>query len=287
MPAVPVASDLREIKVQQQCAWVAGDYAAIGTTLQLTGELLCEAVDVVAGELVLDVATGNGNAALAAARRGAVVTASDFVGQLLGRTGARAAAEGLAVELQPADAENLPFDDATFDLVLSTFGVMFTPQPDVAATELLRVCRPGGRIGLANWTPSSFVGQMFDVVGRYVPPLAGLPSPFEWGEKTRLHGLLDDGVSTLTVTPRVFIFRYRSARHWLDAFRIHYGPVIKAFAALDRTGRDALDAELLALARAHDTSTAGVFRVPSEYVEVVAVRDGRAPIGGRARLTRR
>jgi ubiquinone/menaquinone biosynthesis C-methylase UbiE len=281
MPAVPVASDLREIKAQQQSAWVAGDYAAIGTTLQLTGELLCEAVDVVAGELVLDVATGNGNAALAAARRGAVVTASDFVGQLLGRTGARAAAEGLAVELQPADAENLPFDDATFDLVLSTFGVMFTPEPDVAATELLRVCRPGGRIGLANWTPSGFVGQMFDVVGRHVPLLAGLPSPFEWGEKARLHGLLDDGVSTLTVTPRVFIFRYRSARHWLDAFRIHYGPVVKAFATLDRTGRDALDAELLALARAHDTSTAGVFRVPSEYVEVVAIRDGRAPIGAR------
>jgi SAM-dependent methyltransferase len=272
MPAASAVPELRDIKVRQQSAWAAGDYAAIGTTLQLTGERLCEAVDVVAGELVLDVATGNGNAALAAARRGAVVTACDFVGRLLRRTGARAAAEGLAVELQPADAENLPFEDGTFDLVLSAFGAMFTPRPEIVAAELLRVCRPGGRIGLANWTPNGFVGQTADIVGRHVPPPAGLRSPFEWGDARRLHRLLDDGVEALTITAEEFVFRYRSPRHWLDAFRLHYGPIVKAFAALDRAGREALDAELLALARLYNTSTTGALRIPGEYLQVIAVR---------------
>ena len=266
--------DVAAVKSRQHATWSAGDYAAVGTTLQVTGELLCEAVDVVAGEHVLDVAAGNGNASLAAARRGAVVTASDYVDELLERTGARAAAEGLSVELRVADAENLPFDDGAFDLVLSTFGVMFTPQPDVAAAELLRVCRPAGRIGLANWTPTGFVGQMFSVVGRYVPPPAGLRSPLEWGTPSRVRELLGGGVSLLTVTPRAYVFRYRSARHWADSFRTQYGPLVKAFAALDPADRDQLDAELVALATAHNTSTAGALRIPSEYLEVVAVRRG-------------
>jgi SAM-dependent methyltransferase len=272
MPSTSTVLDVEAIKVRQRSTWSDGDYAAIGTTLQLTGELLCEAVDVVAGELVIDVAAGNGNAALAAARRGGVVTACDYVDQLLDRTGARAAAEGVAIELCPADAEKLPFDDGTFDVVLSTFGVMFTPQPEIAAAELLRVCRPGGRIGLANWTPAGFVGQMFKLVGSLVPPPAGLRSPLEWGEPARLFELLDGGVSALTVTPRTYVFRYRSARHWLDAFRTQYGPVLRAFAALDADGRDELDSELMGLARAHNTSTSGALRIPSEYLEVVAVR---------------
>jgi len=222
---------------------------------------------------VLDVAAGNGNAALAAARRGGLVTATDYVDELLGRAGDRASADGLAIELVPADAERLPFDDATFDVVLSTFGVMFAPQPEVAAAELLRVTRPAGRIGLANWTPAGFVGQMFRIVGGYVPPPAGLPSPLEWGDRSRLHELLGHGVSSLDVRSTTFVFRYRSPRHWVDAFRTQYGPVLKAFAALDDSGRDALDADLLALARAHDaTAGAGALRIPSEYLEVVAVR---------------
>jgi SAM-dependent methyltransferase len=272
MPPTSSTLDVAAVKARQHGAWSAGDYAAIGTTLQLTGELLCEAVDVAAGELVLDVATGNGNAALAAARRGAVVTASDYVPQLLDRTGARADAEGLAIELRSADAEQLPFTDGTFDVVVSTFGVMFTPQPDVAAAELLRVCRPGGRIGLANWAPTSFVGKLFTIVGQYSPPPPGLRSPLEWGTPARLDELLGRGVTSLTVTPRTHIFRYRSARHWLDAFRTQYGPVLKAFAALDPAGRDQLDAELIALATASDTSTTHGARIPSDYVEVVAVR---------------
>jgi ubiquinone/menaquinone biosynthesis C-methylase UbiE len=272
MPSTSSTLDVAAVKARQHDTWSAGDYAAIGTTLQLTGERLCEAVDVAAGELVLDVAAGNGNAALAAARRGAVVTASDYVEQLLDRTGARADAEGLAVELRPSDAEALPFTDGTFDVVLSTFGVMFTPQPDVAAAELLRVCRPGGRIGLANWAPTSFIGTLFTIVGRYSPPPPGLRSPLEWGTPARLDELLGRGVSSLTVTPRAHVFRYHSARHWLDAFRTHYGPVLKAFAALDPAGRDDLDAELIALATASDTSTTGGLRIPSDYLEVVAVR---------------
>jgi ubiquinone/menaquinone biosynthesis C-methylase UbiE len=272
MPPTSATLDVAAVKARQHSTWSAGDYAAIGTTLQITGELLCEAVDVAAGEFVLDVAAGNGNAALAAARRGAVVTASDYVEQLLDRTGARAEAEGLAVELRTADAEDLPFADGTFDVVLSTFGVMFTPQPDVAAAELLRVCRPGGRIGLANWSPTGFVGQLFTIVGRYVPPPPGLRSPLEWGTPTRLRELLGRGASSLTVTPRAYVFRYRSARHWLDAFRTQYGPVLKTFAALDPAGRDKLDAELIALASAHDTSTTSGLRIPSDYVEVIAVR---------------
>jgi ubiquinone/menaquinone biosynthesis C-methylase UbiE len=264
--------DIAAVKARQRDTWSDGDYAAIGTTLQLTGELLCEAVDVNAGELVLDVAAGNGNAALAAARRGGLVTATDYVDELLERTGRRATAEGLAIELRVADAEHLPFDDGTFDLVLSTFGVMFTPQPDVAAAELLRVCRPGGRIGLANWSPAGFIGQMFRTIGRYVPPPAGLRSPLEWGTASRLRELLDGGVSSLIITPRAFAFRYRSARHWVDAFRTQYGPVLRAFAALDPARRQDLDAELVALAAAHNESTTGTLRVPSEYVEVVAVR---------------
>jgi hypothetical protein len=158
--------------------------------------------------------------------------------------------------------------------VLSTFGVTFTPQPDVAAAELLRVCCLGGRIGLANWSPTGFVGRLFTIIGRYVPPPPGLRSPLEWGTPTRLRELLGGGVSSLTVTPRAHIFRYRSARHWLDAFRTQYGPMLKTFAALDPAGRDKLDAELIALATAHDTSTTGGLRIPSDYVEVIAVRSG-------------
>ena len=266
MPPVGSSTlDVAAVKARQHGTWSSGDYSAIGTTLQSTGESLAEAVDIGAGELVLDVAAGNGNAALAAARRGGLVTATDYVDELLGRAGDRASADGLAIELVTADAEHLPFDDGAFDVVLSTFGVMFAPQPEVAAAELLRVTRPGGRIGLANWTPDGFVG--------YVRPPAGLPSPLEWGDRSRLHELLGHGVSSLDVLPTTFVFRYRSPRHWVDAFRTQYGPVLKAFAALDDTGRDALDADLLALARAHDaTSGAGALRIPSEYLEVVAVR---------------
>ena len=265
------AVDFEAVKNRQQGMWASGDYAVIGTTLQITGELLCEAVDVQAGQRVLDVAAGNGNAALAAARRGCEVTASDYVGALLQRAEARAASEGLAIDCREADAEALPFPDATFDVVLSTFGVMFAPNQEQAAAELVRVCRPGGRIGLANWTPASFVGQMLKIVSRRVPPPAGVRSPLEWGTEARLGELFGDEV-TVDAQRRHFIFRYRGARDWLDTFRSFYGPMHRAFAAVDPEAAAALEGELLDLAETHNTSTAGTLRVPSEYLEVVATR---------------
>ena len=267
----PTDIDFEAIKTRQQGTWSSGDYAVIGTTLQITGETLCEAVDVAAGERVLDVAAGNGNASLAAARRGCEVTASDYVPALLDGTRSRAAAEGLTVDVKEADAEALPFDDASFDVVLSIFGVMFTPNQERAAAELLRACRPGGRIGLANWTPEGFVGQMFKIVGRHVPPPAGVRSPLEWGKETRLAELFGKDTQALGMNRREFIFRYRSAEHWLDTFRTYYGPVHKAFAALDDKASRAFEADLLALAREHNTSTTAL-RIPSEYLEVVAVK---------------
>ena len=271
MSTSEITIDYTAIKERQQRTWSAGDYALIGTTLQMTGELLCEVVDVAAGERVLDVAAGNGNAALAAARRGCDVTACDYVPALLERARARAAAEGLSLETDAADAEALPYADASFDVVLSTFGVMFTPQQEQAASELVRVCRPGGRIGLISWTPTSFVGQMFKLVGRYTPPPAGVRSPLLWGSETRLGELFGQDVARCDHQRREFMFRYRSAAHWLDAFRAWYGPMNRAFAALEPAAQAAFERDLVALAEAHNTSSA-TLRVPSEYLLTVAVK---------------
>jgi ubiquinone/menaquinone biosynthesis C-methylase UbiE len=272
--ATSTATDFEAIKVRQQATWSSGDYAVIGTTLQIVGETLSEAVDIAAGERVLDVAAGNGNASLAAARRGAEVTASDYVPALLEGTRARAAAEGLTINTREADAEQLPFADASFDAVLSVFGVMFTPNQERSAAELARVCRPGGRIGVANWTPDGFIGQMFKIVGRYAPPPAGVRPPLEWGSEARIKELFGASVRTIDAQRKHFVFRYRSPQHWVDTFRNYYGPTLKAFAALDRAQQDAFEDDLLTLANQHNTSSRGGFRVPSEYLEVVATRVG-------------
>jgi SAM-dependent methyltransferase len=264
--------DFEAIKTRQQATWSSGDYAVIGTTLQITGESLCEAVDVGAGERVLDVAAGNGNAALAAARREASVIATDYVRGLLDRARVRAAADGLKLEVREGDAEALPFAGAMFDVVLSTFGVMFTPNQERAAAELLRVCRPGGRIGLASWTPDSFVGEMFKIVCRYVPPPAGVRSPLEWGSDARLRELFGSRVQALTMRRREFVFRYCSPERWLDVFRSYYGPTHKAFATLDRAGQAAFARDLLGIAHRYNTGRAGAFRASSAYLEAVAVK---------------
>jgi SAM-dependent methyltransferase len=273
MTADAATIDYDTIKARQRDTWASGDYARIGTTLQIVGETLCESVDVEAGQLVLDVAAGNGNASLAAARRGCEVTASDYVATLLGGTVARAAADGLAIDAREADAEALPFPDESFDVLLSTFGVMFCPNQERAASELLRVCRRGGRIGLASWTPGGFIGQMFKIVGRHVPPPAGVRPPLEWGTEGRLQELLGGGAA-ISAQPRHFVFRYRSAQDWLETFRTYYGPTLKAFGALDDAARGALEQELLVLAEASNTSTTGALRIPGEYLEVVAVKTG-------------
>ncbi len=272
MPTTTPTADLDAVKARQHRAWSSGDYAVISSTLQITGELLCETVDIAAGERVLDVAAGNGNTSLAAARRGAVVTAADYVPALLERTRARAAADGLSVDVREADAEALPFADASFDVVLSTFGVMFAPRQEQVMAELLRVCRPGGRIGLANWTPDSFVGRMFRVMGRYVPSPEGVRSPVEWGTRARVGALFGTDVESIAVREREFVLRYRSAQHWLDTFRDWYGPTHNAFAVLGPADRIALERDLVALAEVHNTSEAGALRIPSEYIEVIAVK---------------
>ncbi|SEJ06041.1 Methyltransferase domain-containing protein [Pseudomonas linyingensis] len=270
--AVSPQADLAAIKARQQATWASGDFAVIGTTLQIVGELLAEAVDLRAGERVLDVAAGNGNATLAAARRFAEVTSTDYVPHLLDKAAARARAEGLAVEFQVADAENLPFADGSFDVALSTFGVMFAPDQPRTAAELLRVVRHGGRIGLANWTPEGFIGELFRVIGAHVPPPAGLRSPLRWGDEAALVELFGPQAADIRCTRKLFNFRYRSAAHWIEIFRTYYGPTHKAFAALDAAGQAALHADLERLLAARNVGGADSLVVPGEYLEVVITR---------------
>jgi ubiquinone/menaquinone biosynthesis C-methylase UbiE len=268
--AAPV--DLRAVKARQQGAWSSGDYAVVGTTLQIVGEDLCEALDLRAGQKVLDVAAGNGNATLAAARRFADVTSTDYVPALLKRGGERAAADGLQVDFREADAEALPFADGTFDIVLSTFGVMFTPDQDKAAAELVRVCKRGGRIGLANWTPEGFIGQLFKTIGKHMPPPAGVKSPALWGTRARLAEMFEPHATSIKSAQRNFVFRYRSAEHWLDIFRTYYGPVHKTFAALQPDAQAALERDLKDLIGRFNRADDGSMVVPSEYLEIVITR---------------
>ncbi|HVG69643.1 MAG TPA: methyltransferase domain-containing protein [Vicinamibacterales bacterium] len=270
--ATPAAApDLAAVKAKQQAMWASGDFAVIGTTLQIVGELLCEAVDVGGGERVLDVAAGNGNATLAAARRFAHVTSTDYVPALLDGGRRRAEAEGLHVTFEGADAEALPYQDGSFDVVLSTFGTMFAPDHQKSSSELLRVCRLGGRIGLASWTPEGFIGQMFRVVAKYVPPPAGVKSPLLWGTRDYLDGLFASA-SAIDHTVRDFAFRYESPEHFVEVFRTFYGPVHKAFGALDANGQAALNADLLTLLRSCARKSAAGLVVPAEYLETVVTR---------------
>jgi ubiquinone/menaquinone biosynthesis C-methylase UbiE len=264
--------DLEAVKSRQQAAWSSGDYALVGTTLQIVGEQLCEAVDLRAGQTVLDVAAGNGNASLAAARRWCDVLATDYVPALLERARERAVAERLPIKFQHADAEALPFPDAGFDVVLSTFGVMFTPNQERAAAEMLRVCRPGGKIGMANWTPEGYIGQLFKTIGKYVPPPAGIRSPALWGTRTRLAELFEGPAISITAAQREFVFRYRSPEHCVETFRNYYGPVLKAFGALNATDQAALQADLLRLIERFNRAGDGTMVVPSEYLEIVITR---------------
>jgi ubiquinone/menaquinone biosynthesis C-methylase UbiE len=264
--------DFAALKARQQGAWSSGDYAVVGTTLQIVGEQLCEALDLRPGSKVLDVAAGNGNVTLAAARRFCDVTSTDYVPALLERGSERAAAERLTIDFRQADAEALPFPDESFDVVVSTFGVMFTPDQTKAAAEMLRVCKSGGKIGLANWTPDGFIGLLFKTLGKYLPPPAGVKSPALWGTRPRLNELFGAQASAVHIAARTFVFRYRSAQHWLYMFKTYYGPMLKAFAALDATAQAALERDLLALVEQFDRAGHGAMAVPSEYAEVVITK---------------
>jgi SAM-dependent methyltransferase len=269
----PTPVDLAAIKTRQQGAWSTGNYSIVGTTLQIVGENLCEALDLRAGARVLDVAAGNGNLTLAAARRWCEVTSTDYVPSLLEAGRARALADGLTVHFQEADAENLPFADASFDVVASTFGVMFTPNQEKAASELARVCKPGGRIGLANWTPESFIGQLFRIMGKYIPPAPGMKPPALWGTKARLDELFGKVTRDIRVVNREFMFRYRSPEHWIEVFRTYYGPVNKAYGALDAERQAALTHDLITLMNSLNRSGDSTLVLPGEYLEVVIERE--------------
>jgi ubiquinone/menaquinone biosynthesis C-methylase UbiE len=269
---VSAAPDFEAVKRRQQATWASGDFAVIGVTLQIVGESLAEAADIRAGERVLDVAAGNGNATLAAARRFAEVTSTDYVPALLDKGRARAAAEGLQVSFQVADAEDLPFEDGSFDAALSTFGAMFTPDHARPAREMLRVVRRGGRIGLANWTPEGFIGQLFKVIGQYIPAPAGLKSPALWGTEAHIAELFSAQARDIRAVRRNFNFRYRSAAHWLRIFRDYYGPTHKAFAALDAAGQDALAQDITALLDRLNVAGPASLVVPGEYLEVVITK---------------
>ncbi len=264
---IPTTPDFTAIKLKQQATWASGSYAVIGTTLQIVGETLCEALDLCAGETVLDVAAGNGNVTLAAARRYAKVTSTDYVPELLAVGKKRAEAEGLNVEFREADAEALPFKDGSFDVAVSTFGIMFTPNQPKAASEIARVVRKGGRIGMANWTPESVIGQLFKIIGKHVPPPAGVSSPSLWGREARLKELFSG--KEMSTAKRIFNFRYESPEHWLEVFRTYYGPTLKAFGALDQDGQAALQADVLALIHRMNRRTDGKMVVPGEYLEVI------------------
>jgi len=267
--AIPAGTDFTAIKQKQQATWASGDYGSIGTRLQIVGELLAEAVDLRAGERVLDVAAGNGNATLAAARRFAQVTSTDYVQELLDKGAQRAVANGLDIKFEVADAEALPFEDGTFDVALSTFGVMFTPDQSRSASEMIRVVRRGGRIGLANWTPEGFIGDLFRVIASHVPPPAGVQSPMQWGSEPRIVELFGPQATDIRSTRRHYNFRYQSAAHWIEVFRQYYGPTHKAYAALPPERQEQLTRDLTALLERLNVGGPQSLVVPGEYLEVV------------------
>ncbi|MBX9629653.1 MAG: class I SAM-dependent methyltransferase [Gemmatimonadaceae bacterium] len=271
-PEATPQPDLKAIKARQQVTWASGDFGVVGTTLQIVGESLCEAVDLYSGEAVLDVAAGNGNASLAAARRFANVTSTDYVPELLEQGRKRAAGDRLPMEFQVADAEALPFTDETFDVVLSTFGVMFAPNQEQAAAEMLRVVKSGGRIGMANWTPEGFLGELFRTIAAFVPPPAGLKSPMGWGSEPRLVQLFGTRAADIRCERRYFMFRYRSAEHFIEIFRNFYGPTHKVFAALDADNQNALHKRLVELLARFNRAGTKSLVVPAEYLEVVITK---------------
>jgi SAM-dependent methyltransferase len=260
--------DTATIKQRQQAAWAAGDYSAVGSRLLPTAELLCEAVDLRAGERVLDVACGNGNAALAAARRFCQVAGVDYVPALLERARLRARAEGLEASFHEGDAEALPFPDDSFDVVLSTCGAMFAPDQEQTAAEMLRVCRPGGRIGMVNWTPDSYVAELFRAIGRYLPPPAGLQPPVRWGDEERLRELFGPEV-TIVAPRRSFLWRFPSPEYQADFFASFYGPAHKALAALEEDRAAALKAEMVETVRRFNVADDATLVLRMDYLQPV------------------
>lgn len=257
------------IKAKQQQVWGSGDYSQVGSTIQITGEELCESMDLHSGQSVLDVAAGNGNATMAAARRFCEVTSTDYVESLLNQSKHRAQANSFSINYQQADAEDLPFDDESFDNVMSTFGVMFTPNQQQSASELMRVCKKGGKIGMANWTPDGFIGQLFKIIGQYNPPPPGVSSPANWGTQEFLQQQFGAQAANIQINEKNYSFRYKSPQHWLEVFKNYYGPTLKTFEMLEAPQAESLETEIYALLDQFNTATDGTLVVPSKYVEVI------------------
>jgi ubiquinone/menaquinone biosynthesis C-methylase UbiE len=272
MTTQPQAPSMSAIKERMHKVWTSGNYAKIGNPIAIMGELLCEATDLRSGDTVLDVATGSGNTAISAARRFCDVTGMDLAPESIEHARRRAEAEGMDITFEVGDAEDLHYPDASFDVVLSTIGVMFCPNQEKAASELLRVCKPGGKIGLSSWTPDGFTGNMLRTVGKHVPPPPGVKPPSLWGTEERLRELFGEGTSSLETTRRTYNFRYPSPEHFVDWFRNYYGPTVRAFAALEPEGQDALARDLKELLEERNVSGDGTLVVPSDYLEMVAVK---------------
>jgi ubiquinone/menaquinone biosynthesis C-methylase UbiE len=266
--------DLAAVKKRQQATWASGDFSVVAARIVLQAEILCEAADLQADWRVLDVATGSGNAAIAAARRGCSVVGADYVPALLESGRIRAKAEHLDVEFVEGDAENLPFPSASFDAVLSIYGAMFAPDHRKTATELARVCRAGGVIGLASWTPEGFIGEMFRLVAKYIPAAAGLTPPVRWGDELHLRKILGDAIGSMESRVRTAVFRFPSANANVAFFRKYYGPTLKTFEALPASRREDLEQEMIELNHRFDRNggNGGPIAVAADYLETVIVR---------------
>ncbi|HEX8355066.1 MAG TPA: class I SAM-dependent methyltransferase [Pyrinomonadaceae bacterium] len=265
--------EMESLKTRLKAMWMAGDFGQVAKHIETGAEEFIARLALEPGVRLLDVACGSGNLSIPAARSGAVVTGVDIAPNLLEQARARAKAEGLTIRFDEGDAESLPYADASFDVVVSMYGAMFAPRPEVVAAELVRVCRPGGRMAMANWTPGGFIGQMFKVTGQHVPPPPGMPSPIKWGDEDTVRGLLREGVADLRLTRQVCLFKYPFApAEVVEFFRTYYGPTQRAFAALDAEGQAALRGDLERLWSEHNLAADGTTHVEGEYLEVVATR---------------
>ena len=264
--------DYKKWNERLNASWSCADYARIGVTLQITGEELAEAADFKPGSHILDVAAGNGNATLAVARRFCEVTSTDYVRPLLDKGRARVEAEGLEADFRIADAQDLPFADNRFDGVISTFGAMFAPDQQATASELLRVCKPGGKIALASWTPQGFVGRLCALTGRHMSAAPGFQAPANWGREEWIREHFEPHASELRIRRKRFNFRYHSPEHYVDVFRTHYGLTRKAFEKVGPEGEKALHDDMCDLCREFDIATDGTLCAVSDYAEVVIVK---------------
>ncbi|MEX0347178.1 MAG: class I SAM-dependent methyltransferase [Rhizobiaceae bacterium] len=271
--AVKIDSSPNYVKWNERLnkSWSSVDYARIGVRLQITGEKLAEAADFTPGSKVLDIAAGNGNASLAVARRFCEVTSTDYVQSLLDKGRERAEAEDLDIEFMIADAQDLPFADNSFDGIISTFGSMFAPDQRATAAELIRVCRPGGKIALASWTPRSFIGRLCRLVGSHMSASPGFKAPANWGRDEWLTEHFGAASSSMNLVRKEYNWRYHSAEHFLDYFRTYYGLVHKAFEKVGPEGEQLLAHDILSLVHEFNVADDGTVRMPSEYTQAVIV----------------